>query len=105
MQQMSSDAIYQKPNTSRRHPENRVYDYLLRHLSIERPNHVCAADITYVPIEGGFIYLFAAIDWSSRVVLARELSNTLDAGFCLRAVQRAIREHGVPEIFNTDQRC
>jgi putative transposase len=66
MQQMSLEAIYQKPNTSRRHPEHRAYRYLLRHLRIERSNHVWAADITYVPIKGGFIYLFAVIDWSSR---------------------------------------
>jgi putative transposase len=105
MQLMSLEAIYQKPNTSRRNPEHRAYRYLLRHLQIERPNQVWAADITYVPIKGGFIYLFAVIDWYSRAVLAWELSNTLDAGFCARAVQRAIQEHGVPEIFNTDQGC
>jgi putative transposase len=105
MQLMSLEAIYQKPNTSRRNPEHRAYRYLLRHLSIERPNQVWAADITYVPIKGGYIYLFAVIDWYSRAVLAWELSNTLDAGFCARTVQRAIQEHGVPEIFNTDQGC
>ena len=105
MQLMSLEAIYQKPNTSRRNPEHRAYRYLLRHLSIDRPNQVWAADITYVPIKGGYIYLFAVIDWYSRAVLAWELSNTLDAGFCARAVQRAIKEHGVPEIFNTDQGC
>lgn len=105
MQLMSLEAIYQKPNTSRRHPEHRAYRYLLRHLKIERSNQVWAADITYVPIKGGFIYLFAVIDWSSRSVLAWELSNTLDASFCVRAVQRAIQEHGAPEIFNTDQGC
>ncbi len=103
MQLMSLEAIYQKPNTSRRNPEHRAYRYLLRHLQITRPNQVWAADITYVPTKGGFLYLFAVIDWCSRAVLAWELSNTLDAGFCARAVQRAIQEHGVPEIFNTDQ--
>jgi putative transposase len=105
MQLMSLEAIYQKPNTSRRNPQHRVYRYLLRHLTIDRPNQVWAADITYVPIKGGFLYLFAVIDWYSRAVLAWELSNTLDAGFCARAVRRAIDEYGVPEIFNTDQGC
>ena len=105
MQLMNLEAIYQKPNTSRRNPEHRAYRYLLRHLKIDRPNQVWAADITYVPIKGGFLYLFAVIDWYSRAVLAWELSNTLDASFCVRAVQRAIDEHGVPEIFNTDQGC
>ena len=105
MQLMNLEAIYQKPNTSRRNPEHRAYRYLLRHLTIDRPNQVWAADITYGPIKGGFLYLFAVIDWSSRAVLAWELSNTLDAGFCARAVQRAIAEYGVPEIFNTDQGC
>jgi len=105
MQLMSLEAIYQKPNTSRRNPEHRAYRYLLRHLSIERPNQVWAADITYVPIKGGFIYLFAVIDWYTRAVLAWELSNTLDASFCVQAVQRAMAQYGLPEIFNTDQGC
>jgi putative transposase len=105
MLQMGLEAIYQKPNTSRKHPYNPVYRYLLRRLKVERPNQVWAADITYIPIQGGFIYLCAVMDWYSRAVLAWELSNTLDAGFCARAVQRAIAQHGVPEIFNTDQGC
>lgn len=105
MQLMSLEAIYQKPNTSRRNPEHRAYRYLLRHLKIERPNQVWAADITYVPIKGGFIYLFAVIDWYTRAVLAWELSNTLDASFCVSAVKRAMAEYGTPEIFNTDQGC
>ena len=105
MLQMGLEAIYQKPNTSRKHPQNPVYRYLLRRMKVERPNQVWAADITYIPIQGGFIYLCAVIDWYSRAVLAWELSNTLDAGFCARAAARAIAEHGVPEIFNTDQGC
>jgi putative transposase len=103
MLQMGLEAIYQKPNTSRKHPQNPVYRYLLRRMKVERANQVWAADITYIPIQGGFIYLCAVIDWYSRAVLAWELSNTLDAGFCARAAERAMAEHGVPEIFNTDQ--
>jgi len=103
MLQMGLEAIYQKPNTSRKHPYNPVFRYLLRRMKVERPNQVWAADITYIPIQGGFIYLCAVMDWYSRAVLAWELSNTLDAGFCARAAQRAIAQYGVPEIFNTDQ--
>ena len=105
MLQMGLEAMYQKPNTSRKHPQNPVYRYLLRRMKVERPNQVRAADITYIPIQGGFIYLCAVIDWYSRAVLAWELSNTLDAGFCTRAAERAMAEHGAPEIFNTDQGC
>ena len=100
---MGLEAIYRKPNLSRRHPSNPVFPYLLRQLVIDRPNQVWAMDITYIPIQGGFIYLCAVIDWYSRAVLAWELSNTLDAGFCVQAVARALAQHGVPEIFNTDQ--
>jgi len=105
MLQMGLEAIYQKPNTSRKHPQNPIFRYLLRRMKVERPNQVWAADITYIPIQGGFIYLCAVMDWYSRAVLAWELSNTLDASFCARAAERAIAEHGVPEIFNTDQGC
>lgn len=103
MQQMGLEAIGRKPNLSRKHPPNPVYRYLLRRLVIDRPNHVWAMDITSLPIQGGFIYLCAVIDWYSRAALAWELSNTLDAGFCVQAVARAMAEHGVLEIFNTDQ--
>ena len=103
MRLMGLEAIYQKPHLSRANPENQVYPYLLGNLLVDRPNLVWATDITYVPIEGGFIYLCAVIDWYSRYVLAWELSNTLDASFCVRAVARALAEHGTPEIFNTDQ--
>ena len=105
MRLMGLEAIYRKPNLSRKHPSNPVFRYLLRRLVIDRPNQVWAMDITYVPIQGGFIYLCAVIDWYSRAVLAWELSNTLDAGFCVRTVQRAMDQYGVPEIFNTDQGC
>ena len=105
MRLMGLEAIYQKPNLSRANAAHRVYPYLLRHLVVERPNHVWAMDITYVPIQGGYIYLCAVIDWYSRYVLAWELSNTLDARFCVAAVQRALARHGPPEIFNTDQGC
>ena len=105
MRLMGLEAIYRKPNLSRKHPSNPVFRYLLRRLVIDRPNQVWAMDITYVPIQGGFIYLCAVIDWYSRAVLAWELSNTLDAGFCTRAVRRAMDQFGVPEIFNTDQGC
>ena len=100
---MGLEAIYQKPNTSRPNPEHRIYPYLLRKVKIDRPNHAWGMDISYVPIQGGFIYLCAVVDWYSRAVLAWELSNTLDARFCVSAVQQAMAAYGVPEIFNTDQ--
>ena len=103
MRVMGLEAIYQKPNLSRANAEHRVYPYLLRKLKVERSNQVWATDVTYVPIQGGFVYLCAVIDWHSRAVLAWELSNTNDAAFCVRAVERAIAQYGVPEIFNTDQ--
>jgi putative transposase len=105
MRLMGMEAIYQKPNLSRRNPEHRIYPYLLRNLTVNRPNMVWATDVTYIPVEGGFLYLCAVIDWYSRAVLAWELSNTLDARFCVEAVRRAIQRYGVPEIFNTDQGC
>ena len=105
MRQMGLEAIYRKPNLSRAQAGHRVYPYLLRHLPVTRPNQVWATDITYVPVQGGYAYLCAVLDWHSRCVLAWELSNTLDAGFCARAVQRALAQYGTPEIFNTDQGC
>jgi putative transposase len=103
MRLMDLEAIYQKPNLSRPHPEHRIYPYLLRRLEVTRPNQVWACDITYVPLERGFLYLCAVIDWYSRAVLAWGLSNTLEATFCVEAVGRAVDKYGVPEIFNTDQ--
>ena len=105
MRRLGLEAIYQKPNLSRAQAGHRIYPYLLRHLAVTRPNQVWETDITYVPVQGGYAYLCAVIDWHSRCVLAWELSNTLDAGFCARAVQRALAVHGTPEIFNTDQGC
>lgn len=105
MRQMGLEAIYRKANLSRAQPGHRVYPYLLRDLVVTRPNQVWATDITYIPVQGGCVYLCAVLDWHSRCVLAWELSNTLDASFCVRAVERAIAAHGTPEIFNTDQGC
>jgi len=93
------------PNTSRPHPEHRVYPYLLRGVTVTHPNHVWSTDITYIRLARGFVYLVAVIDWYSRKVLSWRLSNTLDTGFCVDCLQQAIQAYGVPEIFNTDQGC
>ena len=103
MRKMGLVAIYQKPRTSVRHPEHKIYLYLLRGLRINRPNQVWCADITYVPMKRGFLYLVAIMDWHSRAVLAWRLSNTMDAEFCVAALEEAMNRYGVPEIFNTDQ--
>ncbi len=103
MRKMGIEALYQKPKTSRRHPAHPVFPYLLRKLIITRPNHVWAADITYLPMARGFIYLVAIVDWATRRVLAWRLSTTLAADFCVEALHEAIAKYGVPEIFNTDQ--
>ena len=105
MRRMGLEALYRKPSLSRRHPAHRIHPYLLRDLKISRPNHVWAADITYLPMARGFVYLFAVLDWASRRVLAWRLSNTLTTDFCLDAVQEAVVRYGTPEIFNTDQGC
>ena len=103
MRQMGIEALYRKPNTSRRHAAHPIYPYRLRNLNIERPNHVWASDITYIPMRRGFVYLVAIVDWCSRRVLAWRLSNTLTTDFCIEALQEAITRYGAPEIFNTDQ--
>lgn len=105
MKRMGIEALYRKPNTSKKHPRHLVYPYLLRNLTITRPNHVWAADITYIPMQRGFVYLFAVVDWASRRVLAWRLSNTLTTDFCIEAVTDAMHKYGIPEIFNTDQGC
>jgi putative transposase len=105
MRLLGLEAIYRKPNLSRANAAHRIYPYLLRNLTVDRANQVWATDITYIPVQGGYAYLCAVIDWHSRCVLAWELSNTLDATFCVRALERALAEHGTPEIFNTDQGC
>jgi len=103
MRLMGLEAIYPRPKTSRPHPDHKVYPYLLRGMSIERPNQVWSADITYVPMNRGFMYLVAVMDWHSRKVLSWRVSNTMDADFCVEAAQEAIQRYGAPEIFNTDQ--
>lgn len=105
MRLMGIHAIYRKPNSSKRHPQHPVYPYLLRGLTIDRPNHVWATDITYIPMRRGFVFLCAVMDWASRRVLSWRLSNTLTTDFCVAAVQEAITRYGTPEIFNTDQGC
>jgi putative transposase len=103
MRVMGLEAIYQKPNTSKAHPAHEVYPYLLRDLVIERPNQVWCADITYIPMAKGFVYLVAVMDWFSRRVLAWRMSITMEADFCVDALQDALARYGKPEIFNTDQ--
>ena len=103
MRVMAIEAIYQKPNTSLSHPDHRVYPYLLRRLVIDRPNQVWCADITYIPMAKGFVYLVAVMDWFSRRVLSWRLSITMETDFCVEALTEAMERHGRPEIFNTDQ--
>ena len=103
MRLMGLEAIYPKPKTSRPHPDHRIYPYLLKGLTIDRANQVWAADITYIPMARGFMYLVAVMDWHSRKVLSWRISNTLDADFCVEALHEALNRYGTPEIFNTDQ--
>lgn len=103
MRRMGIEALYRKPNTSKKHPGHKVYPYLLRGLAIERANHVWATDITYIPMACGWVYLCAIVDWASRKVLAHRVSISMDAAFCLEALEEALAKYGQPEIFNTDQ--
>jgi len=103
MKRMGIAALYRKPNTSKPAPGHQVYPYLLRKLPVTRPNQVWAMDITYIPMARGFVYLAAVVDWFSRRVLAWRLSITLEAAFCIEAVEEALSHYGSPEIFNTDQ--
>jgi putative transposase len=103
MRKMGIEAIYQRKSTSNRHPGHAICPYLLRGMVIDRPNQVWAADITYIPMERGFVYLFAVMDWATRRVLAWRISNSLTADFCIEAVEEAIARYGKPGIFNTDQ--
>jgi putative transposase len=106
MQLMGLEAVYPRKRTTIPGGPSGIFPYLLRDLKITRVHQVWAADITYIPMARGFMYLFAVIDWHSRRVLSWELSNTLDIGFCLRGLQRAVELTGaVPEILNTDQGC
>jgi len=103
MKKMGIAAMYRKPRLSKPHPDHKVYPYMLSNLDISRANQVWAADITYIPMARGFCYLVAIMDWASRKVMAWRLSNTLDASFCVEALQEALARYGTPEIFNTDQ--
>lgn len=103
MRLMGIEALYRKKKTTKRNPEHSVFPYLLRGLTIERPNQVWAADISYIPMRRGFLYLFAILDWATRRVLAWRLSNTLTTDFCIETVEEAIAQYGKPQIFNTDQ--
>jgi len=103
MRLMGLAAIYQAPRTSTPHPAHRIYLYRLRNVAVERPDHVWCADITYIPVRRGFLYLVAIMDWATRHVLAWRLSNTMDARFCIEALSEALARYGKPDIYNTDQ--
>jgi putative transposase len=103
MKRMGIEALYRKPRTTRPKAGHKVYPYLLRNLTIDRPNQVWAMDITYIPMARGFVYLAAVVDWSTRRVLAWRISITMDVHFCLEAVEEAIQRYGTPVIMNTDQ--
>ena len=95
--------IYQEPNTSKKHPQHKIWPYLLKDVVIDRPNQLWCADITYILMRRGFLYLVAIMDWFSRKVLAWRLSNSTDADFCVEALKEALAQYGAPEIFNPDQ--
>ena len=103
MRRMGIEAHYRRPNTSKPAPGHRVYPYLLRGMTIDRPNQVWAMDITYVPMARGFVYLAAVVDWFSRRVLSWRVSISLEAAFCVEALEEALARYGQPEVFNTDQ--
>ena len=103
MRRMGIEALYRRPNTSKPAPGHKIYPYLLRGLKIEGPNQVWAMDITYIPMARGFVYLAAVVDWFSRRVLSHRVSITMEADFCVEALEEAVAKHGRPEIFNTDQ--
>lgn len=103
MHKMGLQSIAPKPNTSKPHPEHKIYPYLLRYLDIICPDQVWCSDITYIPFPGGFVYLVAVMDWYSRYVLSWEVSVTMESEFCVSALESALRRHNQPDIFNTDQ--
>jgi putative transposase len=103
MRRMGIEALYRKPNTSKKQPGHKIYPYLLRGLTIDRANQVWATDITYIPMARGWVYLCAIVDWASRRVLAHRVSITMDAAFCVEALEEALSKYGQPEIFNSDQ--
>jgi len=103
MQRMGIEALYRRPRTTKPEPGHKVYPYLLRGMEITRPNQVWAMDITYIPMARGFVYLAVVLDWFSRRVLSWRLSITMEAAFCVEALEDALARHGKPDIFNTDQ--
>jgi putative transposase len=103
MRKMGIVALGPKPKTTKPAPGHKIFPYLFRHMVIDRPNQVWAADITYLPLGQGFLYLVAIIDWASRAVLAWQLSNSMDTSFCVSTLEEALARFGRPEIFNTDQ--
>jgi putative transposase len=103
MQRMGIEALYRRPRTTKPEPGHKIYPYLLRGLEVARPNQVWAMDITYIPMAKGFVYLAVVLDWFSRRVLSWKLSITMEASFCIEALEDALARHGKPEIFNTDQ--
>lgn len=103
MVRMGLQAVYQLPKTTVPHPEHKIWPYLLRDLTIDRPDQVWCSDITYIPMRRGFLYLVAVMDWAARKVLSWRLSNTMDIAFCIEAVEEAMTHYGRPDIFNTDQ--
>ena len=103
MRKMGIEALYRRPNTSKPAPGHKIFPYLLRGLTIGRPNQVWATDITYIPMARGFVYLCAVMDWFARRILAWRLSNTMEAEFCVEVLEDALAKHGRPEIFNSDQ--
>ena len=103
MRRMGIEALYRKPRTTRKAMAHAIHPYLLRGLTIDRPDHVWAMDITYIPMQRGFVYFAAVMDWTSRRILSWRLSNTMTADFCIEALEEAIQVHGAPEIVNTDQ--
>jgi putative transposase len=103
MKRMGIEALYRRPNTSKPAPGHKIHPYLLRGVTVERPNQVWAMDITYIPMARGFVYLAAVVDWFSRRVLSHRVSITMETEFCIEALEEALAKHGKPEIFNTDQ--
>jgi putative transposase len=103
MKRMAIEAIYRKPKTSKPTPGHKIYPYLLRDLPVTKPDQVWATDISYIPMQKGFVYLVAVVDWFSRRVLAWRVSITMEAEFCIETLEEALAKHGKPEIFNTDQ--
>jgi putative transposase len=103
MKRMGIEALYRRPRTTKPEPGHKIYPYLLRGVAITRPNQVWAMDITYIPMARGFVYLAVVLDWFSRRVLSWRVSITMEAAFCVEALQEALAKHGKPETFNTDQ--